>query len=84
MYKTNLSQEPALNKFKIIITIDSYQIIDLSIFQGRFNTRIYAKRHVFFSISRIFLFLDDNVPLALLYGAYISQLVRFVGICNNV
>ena len=82
MHKTNLSQEPALNKFKVIITIDSYQIIDLMIFQGRHS---YLRQETcFLSISRIFPFLDDNVPLALLYGAYISQLVRFVGICSNV
>ena len=31
-----------------------------------------------------FIFLDEDVPHSPSYGVYISQLIRFAGVCSNV
>ena len=67
---------------KTNITSDSCQLIDLdiSVFQGKFNTHDYDKS--FFFPCCQFSFYDGDVPLAPSYGVYISQLVHIAHIYN--
>ena len=58
--------------------------VDIYIINGKLNTKIYDKRDDFsFRIVNCS-FLDGYVPLSPSYGVYISQLVRFVRVCNDV
>ena len=54
--------------------------LDLSIISSKF----YDIQEDFNFETVNFPFLDGDVPHALWYGAYISQLVRFARICSNV
>ena len=58
--------------------------LNLSIVNGYVTTKIYDKRDDFnFNIVTV-PFLDGDVPRAISYGVYISQLVRFARTCNDV
>ena len=58
--------------------------LDLHICDNKLNTKIYDKRDDFSFPIVNYPFLDGDVPLAPSYGVYISQLVRFARVCNNV
>ena len=58
--------------------------LDINISQGQLKTKIYDKRDDFSFHIVNFPFLDGDVPLAPSYGVYISQLVRFARVCNDV
>lgn len=58
--------------------------INFNICNGKLNTKIYDKRDDFSFPIVNYPFLDGDVPLAPSYGVYISQLVRFARVCNNV
>ena len=58
--------------------------INFQISHGKLNTKIYDKRDDFSFPIVNYPFLDGDVPLAPSYGVYISQLVRFARVCNNV
>jgi len=59
--------------------------LDISLNKGKFNMYIYDIRDdfTFPFVNFPFLF-DGDLPLASSNGIYISQLVRFAWICNNV
>ena len=50
----------------------------------KLNNKIYDKRDDFSFPIVNYPFLDDDVPLSPSYSVYISQLVRFARVCNNV
>ena len=56
----------------------------ISCFKLKLDTKIWDKRNDFSFPVVSYLFLDDDVPLSPLYGVYISQLVWFAHIFNNV
>ena len=58
--------------------------LDIYIINGKLNTKIYDKRDDFSFPIVNYPFLDGDVPLSPSYGVYISQLVRFARVCNNV
>ena len=58
--------------------------LDLHICDNKLNTKIYDKRDDFSFPIVNYPFLDGDVPWAPSYGVYISQLVRFARVCNNV
>ena len=58
--------------------------LDIHISNGNIDTKIYDKRDDFSFPIVNYPFLDGDVPLAASYGVYISQLVRFARVCNNV
>ena len=58
--------------------------LDIYITNGKLNTKIYDKRDDFSFPIVNYPFLDGDVPLSPSYGVYISQLVRFARVCNNV
>ena len=51
---------------------------------GSLIQKKYDKRDDFSFPIVIYPFLDGDVPLSPSYGVYISQLVRFTRVCNNV
>ena len=54
------------------------------VYIGFVSSKIYDKRDNFdFDIVN-FPFLDGDVPRRASYGVYISQLIRFAGVCNHV
>ena len=58
--------------------------LHLSVANGFVSSKIYDKRDDFdFDIVN-FPFLDGDVPRRASYGVYISQLIRFARVCNNV
>ena len=58
--------------------------LHLSITNGIVSSKIYDKWDDFnFKIVN-FPFLDGDVPCSSSYGVYISQLIRFAGVCSNV
>ena len=58
--------------------------INFHICNDKLNTKIYDKRDDFSFPIVNYPFLDGDSPLAPSYGVYISQLVRFARVCNNV
>ena len=58
--------------------------LDITVCNGKLNTKIYDKRDDFNFPIVNYPHLDGDVPLAASYGVYISQLVRFARVCNNV
>ena len=58
--------------------------INFNINNDKLDTKIYDKRDDFSFPIVNYPFLDGDVPLAPSYGVYISQLVRFARVCNNV
>ena len=58
--------------------------LDIYIINGNLNTKIYDKRDDFSFPIVNYPFLDGDVSLSPSCGVYISQLVRFVRVCNNV
>ena len=58
--------------------------LHLSVANGFVSSKIYDKRDDFdFDIVN-FPFLDGGVPRRASYGVYISQLIRFAGVCSRV
>ena len=58
--------------------------LDITINQGKLNTKVYDKRDDFSFPIVNFPHLDGDVPLAPSYGVYISQLVRYARVCSDV
>ncbi len=76
--------ELQLNKANTSDKQANFLDLNLSIENGYVTTKIYGKRDDFnFNIVN-FPFLDGDVPRATSYGVYISQLVRFARVCNDV
>ena len=76
--------EPQLNKANISDTEAPFLDLHFSVANGFVSCKIYDKRDDFdFDIVH-FLFLDGDVPRRASYGVYISQLIRFAGVCNHV
>ena len=65
-------------------TTDTFYNLYLSILNGFISSKIYDKRDGFDFDKVNFLFLDGDVPRSASYGVYISQLIRFVTVCNHV
>ena len=73
-----------LNKANISDTEAPFLDIHLSVSNGFVSSKIYDKRDGFdFDIVN-FPFLDGDVPRRASYGVYISQLIMFARVCNNV
>lgn len=62
----------------------SFLDLNVNICNGKLTTKIYDKRDDFTFPIVNFPFLDGDIPLGPSYGVYISQLVRFARVCNNV
>ena len=77
-------QELTLNKANTSNKHCPFLDLDLHIFNDKLVTKIYDKRDDFSFPIVNYPFLDGDVPLAPSYGIYISQLVRFARVCNNV
>ena len=76
--------ELQLNKANNTDTEAPFLDLHNSIADGFISSKIYDKRDDFdFDIVN-FPFLDGDVPRRALYGVYISQLIRFARVCNNV
>jgi len=58
--------------------------LDIKLCNGHLKTKIYDKRDDFNFPIVNYPNLDGDVPLAASYGVYISQLVRFARVYNNV
>ena len=58
--------------------------LNLSITNGIVSSKIYDKRGDFNFETVGFPFLDGDVPRSPSYGVYVSQLVRFAGVCSGV
>ena len=78
--------ELQLNKANTSDTEATLLDLHLSISNGFVSSKIYDKRVDFdFDIVIFPLnFLDDDVPRRPSYGVYISQLIRFAGVCSHV
>ena len=74
--------ELQLNKDNTTDTEVPFLDLHLSIVNGFVSSKIYDKRDDFDLVN--FPFLDGDVPRRASYGVYISQLVRFVRVCNHV
>ena len=72
-----------LNKANTSDTETPFLELQLSISNGYFSSKIYDKRDDFdFDIVN-FPFLDGDCPRRPSYGVYISQLIRFAGVCSK-
>ena len=69
-----------VNKTNISTCKSTFLDLTISIYQGKYNIKLYDKRldYDFDVIS--FPFLDGNVPKGPSYGIFISQLVRYAKI----
>ena len=76
--------EQQLNKANTTDAEALFLNLHLSIANGFVSSKIYDKRDVFDFDILNFLFLDGDVPRRASYGVYISQLIRFVRVCNHV
>ena len=76
--------ELQLNKANTTGTEAPFLGLHLSIANGFFTSKIYDKRDDFDFDMVNFPFLDGGVPRRASYGVYISQLIRFARVCNNV
>ena len=80
IYPTELQ----LNKANSSDTEAPFLDLNLSITKGIVSSKIYDKRDDFnFEIVK-FPFLDGDVLHSPSYGVYISQLIRFAGVCSNI
>ena len=61
----------------------SYLECYLYIDNGKLATRLYDKRDDFNFPIVNFPFLSSNIPSALAYGVYVSQLIRYAKACSN-
>ena len=76
--------ELQLNKANTTDTAAPFLHLHLSIENGFVSSKIYDKRDDFdFDIVN-FPFLDSDVLRRASYGVYISQRIRFAGVCNHV
>ena len=57
-----------------------YLDMSISIYKGKFRVTLYDKRKDFSFNVISYPFLDGNIPTALLYGVFVSHLVRFVNV----
>ena len=76
---------PELQLNKTNISDTEAPLLDLHLFvaNGFVSSKIYDKRDDFdFDIVN-FPFFDGEVPRRASYGVYISQLIRFVRVCNH-
>ena len=76
--------ELTLNKANTDNQHCSFLDLDINITNGKLETKIYDKRDDFSFPIVNYPFLDGDVPMAPSYGVYISQLVRFARVCNNI
>ena len=60
-----------------------YLDLCISIYKGKFSVSLYDKRKDFSFDVISYPFLDGNIPTALSYGVFTSQLVRFVNINSS-
>ena len=75
--------ELQLNKANISDTEAPFLDLHLSVANGFVSSKIYKRDD--FDFDKVnFLFLDGDVPRRASYGVYISQLIRFAGVCNHV
>ena len=58
--------------------------LNVSITHGIVSSKNYDKRDDFDFVIVIFPFLDGDVPRSASYGIYISQLIRFAGVCFSI
>ena len=58
--------------------------LHLSISKGFVSSTMYDKRDDFAFDIVFFPFWDADVPSRVSYGVYISQLIRFAGVCSHV
>ena len=58
--------------------------LNLPITNGIVSSKIYDKRDDFNLEIVNFPFLDGDFPRSPSYGVYISQLIRFAGVCSNL
>ena len=78
---------PTLLQFDKATSSDTeapFLYLDLSVTNGIVSSKIYDKRDDFNFEEVNFLFLDCDVLRCPPYGVYISQLIRFAGMCSNV
>ena len=61
----------------------NYLDMSISIYRGKFTVSLYDKRKDFPFDVISYLFLDGNVPTALSYGVFMSQLVRFAKVNSS-
>ena len=61
-----------------------YLDLCISIYKGKFCVSLYDKRKDFSFDVISYPFIDGNIPNALSYGVFISQLVRFVNINSSL
>ena len=84
MVKQIYPSELKLNKADTSDTEAPFLDLHLSISNGFVSSKTYDKRDdIDFDIVN-FLFLDGDVPRPPSYGVYISQLLKFVGVCSHV
>ena len=83
-YKEIYPTELTLNKANLDNHHCPFLDINFKICNGKVDTKIYDKRDDFSFPIVNYPFLDGDVPLAPSYGVYISQLVRFARVCNNI
>ena len=76
--------ELTLNKSNSSSDHTPFLDLDITINQGKLNTKVYDKRDDFSFPIVNFPHLDGDVPLAPSYGVYISQLVRYARVCSDV
>ena len=60
-----------------------YLDLSISIYRGKYSVSLYDKRKDFPFNVISYPFLDGNIPSALSYGVFNSQLVRFVNVNSN-
>ena len=78
------SPELQLNKADSTDTEVTFLDLHLSIANGLISSKMYDKHDDFdFDIVN-FPFLDGDFPRRASYGVYVSQLIRFAGVCNYV
>ena len=80
-YFEGMVNQPELQLSKANTTDTEVPFLDLhlSIANGFASSKIYDKRDDFYFDIIFFPFLEGDVP-----GVYISQLIRFGRVCNNV
>ena len=79
IYPTELQ----LDKSNTSDTVAPFLDLNLSITNDIVSSKIYDKRDDYNFEMVNFPFLDGNVPRSPSYGVYISQLIRFAGVCSN-
>ena len=80
IYPTELQ----LNKVKSSDTEALFLDLNVSIANGILSSKIYDKRDDFIFEIVNFPYLVGDVPCSPSYCVYISQLIRFAGVCSNV